>query len=132
MAYPIAPRVQPVPFETLGEWPSAPPPRPAPPPPIDPARFAPPPAPAPRALVLAEDGLAEDDLAPSLSSRLLAELAAGPFGLYKRLAVYPPLAMVVFDTMTCRGLSLGAHVALGVIMLVGLAGVAARLSVRRG
>ena len=64
--------------------------------------------------------------------RVVDDLAQGPMGLYKRLVAYPPLAIVVFDTLTCRGLSPLSHAGLALLTAIGLAGVAAHAMADRG
>ncbi len=119
--------VLPVPFDATGEWPPARPARPAPARPF--VAAPPPPASPPAPIAVASASVA----APrSPIDRVVDDLAQGPMGLYKRLVAYPPLAIVVFDTLTCRGLSPLSHAGLALLTAIGLAGVAAHAMADRG
>ena len=62
---------------------------------------------------------------PSVLESALDTLKAVPFGFWKRVPLYSFLVAVLGNTLLCGGLSARANIALGLLFVIGLAGMAA-------
>jgi hypothetical protein len=71
--------------------------------------------------------LAVDGPPPGLLDTGVEALQSVPFGFWKRLTAYALLFMVLGNGCTCRGLALHTNLALVMLIVVGLVGLAASL-----
>jgi hypothetical protein len=62
---------------------------------------------------------------PRPAAKGLAKLACVPMDIWKRVAAYTLLAMLLGNACRCGGMSFSSNVVLGLLVLLGLAGCAA-------